>query len=199
MFRRLLATLLVCAATLSCDVQRGAEPPEPEPVRQAERGDAAAPPPPAPRRSLPGKAAAPGSAALDGLERVDLMSGLSTGAITIEVNDPSIQQSVAVLVDGNTDSLAKTDSINPLEITITLPQPIRLRAARAYLAASSYDWALEPAPGADRLVLSAVPERTWSQVDLQEATETSVIRIEAMRLERDDYVHANEIELYAEP
>ena len=198
MLRRSLATLLVLAAMAGCDLQRGAETAEAKPERAAPGGNAAAPPPPA-RRSLPGTAVAPGTAALEGLERVDLMAGLSTGAITIEVNDPGLQASVAALVDGSTDSLLKTDGINPLEITVTLPQPIRLRGARAYLAASTYDWVLEPIPGGERLVASGVPERAWSQIDLPEPVETTVIRIEALRLERDDYVHANEIELYTDP
>ncbi len=100
------------------------------------------------------------------------------------------------MIDGDPDNLLKTDGVNPLVVTMTFREPIQLRAAQAYMAASPYDWVLEAQPGEERLLAANVPERQWTQISLPAAVETNVVRIEILRLERDDYVHANEIELY---
>ena len=187
----LLVAVLACGGDAPTTAEKPSSPPGAEPERKAE---------PAPRRTLPDADPAPPAAlALDQLERLDLMGGLTTGEVSIAANDERIQQSIALVGDGNVETMAVSNSINPAELTITLRRPIRLRAARVYLAASSYEWVVEPVPGEGRLMAVAKPERTWSQIDLPEAVETSVVRLELLRLERDDYVHVNEIELYQEP
>jgi hypothetical protein len=197
----LLITAIAAAALLAgCDVQRGAEVAEPE----TEAADAA----PAPRRqpaaaaaapvkrSLPGQPAPAEQVALESLQKIDLAAAMSTGELTIEINDATSQPSIPALIDGDPDNLLKTDSVNPLVVTLTFREPIKLRAARVYLAASPYDWVLEPVPGESRLLVSNVAEREWSQISLPAVVDTNVVRVEILRLERDDYVHANEIELY---
>jgi hypothetical protein len=196
---RCASTLVVLAFLSSaCDVQRGAEPATPKseeaaPQAKASRKQPAAPPP---RRSLEGQPVTAEAVALESLQRIDLAAALSNGALTIEVNDPSAKASIPAMVDGDPDNLLKTDSVNPLVVTLTFRDPIQLRAARAYMAASPYDWLLEAQPGKQRLLATNVPDRQWSQISLPAAVETNVVRIEILRIERDDYVHANEIELY---
>jgi len=197
---RCTSTLIVLAfLATACDVQRGAEPAtpkseDPAPKARASRKEQAAPPP---RRSLEGQPAPADAVPLESLQRIDLAAALSNGELTIEVNDASANAAVPAMIDGDPDNLLKTDSVNPLLVTMTFRAPIQLRAARAYMAASPYDWLLEAQPGEQRLLATNVPERQWSQISLPAAVETSVVRIEILRLERDDYVHANEIELYA--
>ena len=119
--------------------------------------------------------------------------------MTIATNDTRFQDAITWLVDGDVANMAITNSTNPVDVTITFTNPTPLRAARAYLAGSRYDWVIEPAPGEGRRLAENVPERTWSQIDLPGPVETSVVRLEFLRLERDDFVHVSEIELYAEP
>ena len=197
---RCSSTFVVLALLISaCDVQRGAEPAAPKSEESADdaakpsRKQPAAPPP---RRSLEGKPAPAEAVALDSLQRIDLAAALSNGELSIEVNDPSAQAAIPAMIDGDPDNLLKTDGVNPLVVTLTFREPIELRAARAYMAASPYDWVIEAQPGEERLLAANVPERQWTQISLPAAVKTNVVRVEILRLERDDYVHANEIELY---
>ena len=138
-----------------------------------------------------------GDVELEGLSRIDLRAARESGAMTIETNDPTVDPNLGGVIDGSVHSLVRTESINPLILTFTFDEPIRLRAARIYLAGSPYDWLIEASEG-DRRLNRNIPERVWSQIDLPEAVETKVVRVEALRLERDDFVHLNEIELWVE-
>jgi hypothetical protein len=191
-----LALLLFVSFLLACG--GGSEPATDQSA--ASRQESAPPPPPPPRRTLPNaEPAAPATLTLDRLSKVDLAGGLTSGETKIEANDERFQSSITVLVDGDPDSMAISAGTNPLDVTVTLPAAVRLRAARVQVVGSHYDWVVEPVPGEGRLRLENVPERTWSQIDLPQAVETSVIRFEFLRLERDDYVHIGEIELHSEP
>ena len=136
-------------------------------------------------------------AELEGLSRIDLRAAIEGGALTLSTNDLAVDVKLGVVIDGSVNSLVRSESINPLILTFTFKSPIRLRTARIYLAGAPYDWVLEAKEG-DRLLNSNIPERVWSQIDLPETVETNVVRVEALRLERDDIVHLNEIELWVE-
>jgi hypothetical protein len=157
-----------------------------------------APPPPPTRRRLDGDPAAAGTATLDSLQKIDLKTALSAGQLTVESNDPRFQVSTDLAVDGKNDTLLVGGGMNPVELTLTLDRPVKLRAARATFAGSPHDWVIEPVPGQRHLVANA-PEHDWSQIDFDPAVDSGVVRFEFLRLERDDYVHVGEIELYAEP
>jgi hypothetical protein len=134
---------------------------------------------------------------LEGRTRIDLRAERASGALTITTNDPSVDAKIGTAIDGSVSSLVRGDGINPLVLTFTFVEPIALRTARVVLAGSPYDWTLEATEG-DRRVESGIPERVWSQIDLPEAVKTNVVKIEALRLERDDFVHVNEVELWVE-
>ncbi len=138
-----------------------------------------------------------GTADLTDLRMMDLGEGLAAGNVRIEPNDPSVIPAVRLIVDGNVESLIKSNVINPLVITIDLAEEISLAAVRVYPVGSPYDWLVEALPGGPRYMLRGVPERAWSQLDLPEAVTTSIVRLEVLRLKRDDYVHLNEVELYS--
>jgi hypothetical protein len=146
-----------------------------------------------------GRAVAPGQLALDRLQKVDLAQELSSGSLTVDANDPLFPPRFPVLVDGDVKSLARSENINPLILTLTFSEPKKLAAARMHPAGSPYDWLIEPTPGGDRLMVEGAPDSTWSQIDLPSPVETSVVRLEILRRERDDYVHVDEIELYSKP
>jgi hypothetical protein len=200
MVGRIAATTLalIMLLVVACDIQRGAEVEDAPVPAAAEDAPRSAPPSARPPRNLSGDPAPPPSAAIETLERLDLGPASSLGAVTIEASDSRVQQEVGALIDGNADSLAISGGTNPVILTVTLPVAVELRAARVYLAASHYDWVLEPLPGEQRLLAGGVSERAWSQIELLEPVETSVVRLEILRLERDDFVHIGEIELYSD-
>lgn len=134
---------------------------------------------------------------LEGLARIDLRAAREASKLRLETNDPSIEAELGKILDGDRESLVRTNSINPLVMTFTFAQPIKLRTARVYLVGSPYDWLLEAKEG-DRLLSRGVPERVWSQIDLPATVATKVVRIEALRLLRDDVVHVSEVELWVE-
>jgi hypothetical protein len=166
---------------------------DPEALTRAPDPAAAIAPP-----TIPEEAAADaGDFELEGRTRIDLRAARASGAVAIATNDPAVDPSIETVIDGSVHSLVRGEGINPLILTFTFTEPIALRTARVVLAGSPYDWTLEAAEG-DRRVESRIPERVWSQIDLPEPVTTKVVKIEAQRLERDDFVHVNEIELWVE-
>lgn len=156
---------------------------------------------PAPR-SLPALAAATSVSAVETLggdpESIDLAVARSSGHLEIEVNDPSVQARVDALFDGNTESLVRSGAVNPLILTLNLQDLVTLTGVGIYPSYSTYDWVVEPLPGGDRFRVSGAPAKQWSLLELPEPVETSVVRIEVLRLDRDDYVHLNEIALFGD-
>jgi hypothetical protein len=141
----------------------------------------------------------PKSDVAEGLEKLDLAAARRSGRLVIRVNDPVFPPRLDAIVDGNTTTLSRTEGVNPLVLRLILDPPIRLRAARVFPSYSSYAWVLEPTPGKDRLLIRETPADEWSAIELEEPVETGEVRLELLRLERDDYVHINELELWVEP
>lgn len=200
------ALLVFLGASIACDMPRRARDPQasapPLPpglivVEPPSPDDAPRPPP---RATLPDatEVVDRGEFRDAGLERFDLGAALAAGTVSIESNDPSFMAKVDTLFDGDPETLSRTDSINPLELTLRFEEPVRLAAARVVLAGSTYDWLIEPVAGEGRHLLRDVPERVWSPFRMPEPVSTSAIRFEMLRLERDDYVHVSELELWIE-
>ena len=132
----------------------------------------------------------------DGLSKLHLATMRSNGTLEVEVNDPDAALRVDALIDGDLSTLARSNGINPLVVTLTLAEPVLLKAVRVFATHSPHDWVLEPLPSEGRLLIQNAPGHAWSTIELEEPRKTSVIRVEVLRLERDDYVHLNDIELY---
>jgi hypothetical protein len=140
----------------------------------------------------------PGSGAIGKLVRVDVTALLSSGGLTIKVNDPTFEPHVAKQFDGDTRWPSRSDSINPLVFELEFTAPIRLAAARFFPFGPKSAWSIEARAG-ERWSLTAVDPGQWSQLDLPEPVETKLVRIELLRIEGDDNVHVSELELYAAP
>jgi hypothetical protein len=117
------------------------------------------------------------------------------GTAQVEANDPAATESIDAVLDGDPATLARSNGINPMVITITFTEPMALKAARIYPTYSAYDWVLEALPG-ERLMVTDAPATEWSAILIETPKETSVVRLEVLRLERDNFVHLNDIELY---
>lgn len=196
----LASAVALTGLLLGCGDSKPAAAPAGQAAAAAAPVATAAPAAAAPRRTLPhGQAATAGQAALDRLTKIDLAQEQSSGNLTVEANDPAFTPRFSVLIDGDVKSMTRSEGVNPLILTLTFREPKTIAAARIFPAGSSYDWLIEPTPGGPRPMLEAVPDSAWSQIDLDPPQATSVVRLEILRRERDDFVHVNEIELYSKP
>jgi hypothetical protein len=123
-------------------------------------------------------------------------SGERAGLVTIDVNDPVFASRLDPLFDGDTATLSRTESVNPLVMTFHFLTPVRLSGVRIFPSFSSYDWSLEANRGMPAMVVRKAAPDVWSTIVLQEDVETDTVRLTLHRLERDDYVHVNEVELW---
>ncbi len=137
-------------------------------------------------------------ASIGELERVDLAAAWSEEAVRIEISDEAFLVRVDGVFDGNVRHSMVSGGTNPLVITLTFPEPIRVKVARIFPSASPNDWTFRPHPSHQVLLAPRVPPDTWSYIALPEAISTSEVRFEVLRLERDNFVHLNEIELFVE-
>lgn len=99
------------------------------------------------------------------------------------------------IFDGSDESLLRTDGINPLKLTVTFTEPIKLRGARVLSTYSDYNWSMTP-EGGERLVLESIPEGVASVLILTVPIATKKISFEVLRKTRDNVVHMNEIEIF---
>ena len=120
---------------------------------------------------------------------------LCEGAVAVTVNDSTFVPHLGGMFDGDTAWPSRSDSVNPLVIDFAFQRPIRLAAARVFLVGSTYQWVAEARAGV-RWSRQSAPGDEWSQIDLRPPVETTSVRLELLRLLRDDNVHVSEIELY---
>ncbi|HEX2463776.1 MAG TPA: glycosyltransferase family 39 protein [Thermoanaerobaculia bacterium] len=144
------------------------------------------------------KAVRAGPRSLRRSTRLDVAALRARSAVNIEVNDQTFLPHLDSQFDGDTLWPSRSDGVNPLVLTLTFTDSIRLSAVRVFPTASTYQWAVEARAG-ERWSRPSVRAAEWSQIDLREPVETTTVRIELLRLERDDNVHLSEIELYAAP
>ena len=135
---------------------------------------------------------------MEGLKRLDLAEAQRSGALSIAVNDPVFPPRLPRIFDGNTETLSRTEDVNPLILTFTFKEEILLKAVRLYPSYSSYDWILRAHPQAESLIVRSAVAKEWSWIDLPTAVKTLSVRIELKRLQRDNFVHLNEIEFYSQ-
>jgi hypothetical protein len=155
------------------------------------------PPPLPPRRTLPDAVeTTPVEVLTAELSRLDMAIMRANGTLQVEVNDPDLTPYLDALIDGDPSTLVRSNGVNPLVVTLTFTQPVRVTAVRIFPTYSLHDWVIEPLPGEERLLVRDAPGQAWSSIELDQPTETAVVRVEVLRLERDDFVHLNEIELY---
>ena len=133
---------------------------------------------------------------LDPGQRLDVGALLSANTLRIVSNDEPFDRNLANLFDRDTDTLAKSEKTNPLLLSLDFDDEITLTSVRLFPSYSTYDWVLVAPKSGARLLLSAAPPAEWTQIDLPKPVETRSVTLELLRLERDDYVHLNEIELY---
>jgi hypothetical protein len=127
--------------------------------------------------------------------RFDLAGARRAGVVDIETNDPSFSPRLDALFDDDTTTLGRTDVANPLVVRFKFDPPVSVAAVKIFPSYSTYDWAVRPHAGGPRYAIREAAAETWSRIDLPEPVVTSELQLELRRLERDDHVHLNEVEL----
>lgn len=166
----------------------------PEEEEDQEDEEEAAKPKSAERPTLaPGKAIASAESVPSGLKKVNILDLEASGKLSIE--SPAAGGDKVKLFDGSDETLVRTDSINPLKVTLTFVEPIKLKAVRALSTYSDYSWSMT-AEGGERIVIESIPDGVSSVLVLPAPITTKKITFEVLRKSRDNYVHANELELF---
>lgn len=133
---------------------------------------------------------------LSSLRRLDIEQKMLTGTATVRINDPAFQSVRGVLFDGDVLTHSRSNEINPLVITLNFLEPISLQSVRIFPTFSKYDWSLVPSQDHEPAAVRGVPSGEWSRIELTAPVQTTEVRLEVVRLERDDLVHVNEIEIF---
>lgn len=199
--RHRLAPKLLALALISAPLLAGCDDPPPDHVHaQSNEDQAAAPraveaPPPSYTPVLePGKQYTGMPELSPKLRRLDLTQLINTGMLTVESNSPASGLVIGAF-DGDEKSLAKSEQVNPFILTLRFTEPVTVRAVRIFSSYSDYDWAAHP-EGGERLVVTNIPDSTWSVINYSKSIKTSVVTVEVLRKTRDNFVHVNEVEIY---
>jgi hypothetical protein len=132
------------------------------------------------------------------LSKIDLSGMAAAGLLEIQSNAPAwIRRGFRLATDGNTETLTRTNQIDPLIVTLTFDSPVNLKSVRILPShAPRHDWSLLVGPEDARYDLVEAPANAWSRMDLPVAVNTQRVRLEIARPGPDDYVHVNEVEFY---
>jgi hypothetical protein len=199
-----IISLLSFAAFTACDYEWKDEPPaseedevvieeEDEEEPQEEEQKPPGPPPQIRPTLAPGKIVATSDTAPKDSKRISILDLEAAGKVKID--SPAAGQDGPKLFDGNEETLVRTESINPLVVTLTFTEPIKLKAVRVISTYSDYSWSLTT-DGGERLIIDSVPDGVASVLVLPAPVTAKKISFEVLRKLRDNYVHVNEIELF---
>jgi len=128
------------------------------------------------------------------LKPLQLGNMIENGMVTVANWSPDHNR----IVDGDTTTLYKTEGVNPIVLAFTFKEPIALKTIRMFPSYSSYDWAVYTDDTEKGTIIRSVPEETWSRMDFEKSVQTNKVRVEVLRLERDNFVHLNEVEMYVQ-
>lgn len=140
-----------------------------------------------------GKLVASNETAPKDFKKINVLDLVAAGKAKIE--SASLGGDGHEIFDGSDESLLRTDGINPLKLTVTFTEPIKLRGARVLSTYSDYNWSMT-AEGGERLVVESIPEGVSSVLILAAPIATKKISFEVLRKTRDNVVHMNEIEIF---
>jgi len=154
---------------------------------QKQAAPSAARPTLAPGKAYEGSTTLPSEAKL-----LDLLNLEATNQATISMNVPGPHNN---LFDGADDTIVRTPGINPLETTITLTAPTKIKALRVRSTYSDFAVAVQ-IDDSERLILDPIPDGDWATMVWSTPITAKKVLVQILRRTRDNYVHANEIELY---
>lgn len=150
--------------------------------------------PAAPRPVLaPGKLMTSTESAPQGSKKLSILDLEALQKVAIE--SAAAGKDANRLFDGDDATVVRTENINPLKITLTFVEPIKLKAARMLSSYSDYNWSMTP-EGGERMIIESIPDGVISVLVLPTAVTTKKVTFEVLRRTRDNFCHVNEIELF---
>lgn len=198
-------SLLSFSALTACDYEFKDEPPPFETEEEAPPEEEVAPeepeaneerppePPPVRPTLAPGKVVASTEVPPKDFKRLSIADLEAAGKVRIDC--PAGKGDTPKMFDGNEETLVRTDGINPLKMSLTFVEPVKIKGVRVLSTYSDYNWSFT-ADNGERLVLESIPEGVSSVLVLPAPVTAKSITIEVLRRTRDDYVHVNEVDLY---
>ncbi|MCF7848594.1 MAG: hypothetical protein K9M45_07075 [Kiritimatiellales bacterium] len=141
-------------------------------------------------------------------EQVDINLLSGAGYVVVSNSAVDIGQ-ISNVFDGDTNTIARSASINPMVITLAFDHPRTFTQLRTFFHAGVNRWRVDAADSAADLdagtgsFLGLVDWKTdgewaWSASMVATQAPRSILRFQINRLTGDDYVHLNELEVYAE-
>ena len=130
----------------------------------------------------------------EGAKKVDIVSLVESGDVTLACNMPGLGD-FGNVVDEFENTLSKSDGTNPYIVSFSFKSPRKIRGVKVLSTYSDYKWAFA-VKGGKRYVTDAVIDGQWSTIAFKEPVECGVCQVEVLRTVRDNFVHLNEIELY---
>ena len=165
-----------------------ADQPEGEPEREPNKA------PPAERPVLaPGTLMTSTESTPQGAKKLSILDLEALQKVTIE--SVAAGKDASRLFDGDDATVVRTENINPLKITLTFVEPIKLKAARMLSSYSDYNWSMTP-EGGERMIIESSADGVISVLVLPNAVTTKKVTFEVLRRTRDNFCHVNEIELF---
>jgi hypothetical protein len=143
----------------------------------------------APGKDVSGQAALPARA-----KRLNLPALLEIGEVSVESNVPGARD-LPLAFDEVEDTLAKSEGVNPFQLTFQFKTQRTIRAIRVLSTYSDYGWAFTP-KGGERLTVDTVIDGQWSTIAWPDGIKCDNFTVEVLRKMRDNYVHFNELEVY---
>ena len=140
-------------------------------------------------------------------ELIDLATAVGLGRASVSHSVIDIG-SISDVFDGATATLARSKAVNPMVVTLSFSEPIRISRCRVWFLAGDNRWRIETADSVSDLdagtgtfrvafdwALGA--ESSWQDRTLATPVSCKVVRLLLHRPTGDNYVHLNEWQLFA--
>jgi hypothetical protein len=138
--------------------------------------------------------------------QLPVASAIAAGQATVAHSTIDIGP-IGNVFDGNTSSLARSQAINPMVVTLAFTTPKEIARSRVWFLAGSNRWRIETADtvadlnaatGSYRIALdwATGADTSWQDRTLAAPVVARAVRLKLQRLTGDNYVHLNEWQLY---
>src|SRR5215207_4722192 len=97
-----------------------------------------------------------------GAVKIEVARAVTEQTLMIRANDSMYLPRMTAIYDGDTTTLARSEEVNPLILSLEFASAIRLVAVLIFPSYSSYDWGVEPTPGKPSVAVRNVSADTWS-------------------------------------
>lgn len=140
-------------------------------------------------------------------ELIDVAGAIALGRATVSYSAIDIG-SIGDVFDGSTTTLARSRAVNPMVVTLSFSEPIRISRCRVWFLAGDNRWRIETADsvsdldagtGTFRVAFDWAlgPESSWQDRTVASSVSCKVVRLLLHRPTGDNYVHLNELQLFA--